>query len=293
MTTTQPIGAPDASHPSNAAIDYLVVVGGGRMGGAIAGGVIGQGLIGAESVIVVNPGTERCDELRASLGVRCVGSLTQARDLFLADAPAAPCILLAVKPQVLPSVLPEVDVAFPGVLAASVAVGIDTQTIEDVLASGSHVVKVMPNTPAMVGEGMAVVSGGSRATEADVAAVTSLFIALGAAVIVDESLQNVSSAISGSGPAYFALIVRGLEDAGVARGLDRATARELAVATMVGTGRLFTERGLEPNELMQQVASPGGTTLAALGVLEGGDLTGLLDRAVGAAIARAEELGSR
>lgn len=263
------------------------------MGGAIAGGVIGQHLVDPGSVVVVNPGIQRCEELRTALGVRCVETIAEAGALFVADAPVSPCVLLAVKPQVLPDVLPEVDTMFPGVLAASVAVGIDTLTIETALTNGGHVVKVMPNTPAMVGEGMAVVSGGARATESEVAGVTALFGALGAAVIVDESLQNVSSAISGSGPAYFALFVRGLEDAGVHRGLDRAAARELAVATMVGTGRLFLERGLEPNELMQQVASPGGTTLAALGVLEGGDVTGMIDRAVGAAVARAEELGSR
>ena len=274
-------------------IDALVVVGGGRMGAAIVGGVTSTRTIDPRRVVVVNPGEDRCAWLRAEFGVAAVETVGEAASYLAEIDGSSPCCLLAVKPQVLPSVIGEVDAAFPGVTVASVAVGISTDYLELNLPSGGAAVRVMPNTPAMVGRGVSLVSSGSRATEGDTAAVVDLFSTVGEVHVIDESLQNVGAALSGSGPAYFALVVRSLEDAAVARGLDRTIARRLATETAAGTAALLSTTGVAPTELMNQVSSPGGTTLAALAALQDADLSGAFDRAVGAAIRRAEELGGR
>lgn len=263
------------------------------MGGAIVAGVVMSKTIEPARVIVVNPGRERCEYLRESYGVTAVETVDEGAAVLARLEYRNPCCLIAVKPQVLPSVIGEIDGAFPGVTVASVAVGISCDYLEASLPSGGAAVRVMPNTPAMVNAGVSLISGGARATEGDLAAVKALFETVGDVVEVEESLQNVGSAISGSGPAYFALIIRSLEEAGVARGLDRRIARTLAVSTARGTAELMVQRSVDPTELMNQVSSPGGTTLAALAVLNEEDLAGAFDRAVDAAIRRAEELGGR
>lgn len=276
-----------------ATVDGLVIVGGGRIGSAIAAGVVSSGALTPEAIVVVNPGAGRCAELTAALGVVAVETIPEGGRALAATGCVNPCCILAVKPQVIPEVIDAVDEAFPGVTVASVAVGISTEYLERELGRGGAAVRVMPNTPAMVGAGVSLVSGGSRATQGDIDGVTRLFETVGSVVVIDESLQNVGAAISGSGPAYYALIVRSLEDAAVSRGLDRGVARAIASATARGTAELLERTEVSPTELMSQVSSPGGTTLAALAELEAGDVAGDFDRAVAAAIARAEELGGR
>jgi pyrroline-5-carboxylate reductase len=149
----------------------------------------------------------------------------------------------------------------------------------------------MPNTPAQVGEGMAVISAGLEASDAQVSLVATLFDAIGRTVIVEERYQNACTAISGSGPAYFALVVDALARAGVAQGLPRQVAQGLAVQTMLGTARLLSETGEHPEALIDGVTSPGGTTIAALGELESAAVRAAFADAVRAAVARAKELG--
>lgn len=263
------------------------------MGSAIIAGVTSTGTIARDRVIVVNPGEDRCATLRGDYGVIAVETVGDAVDALEGMDYQNPCCILAVKPQILPTVIGSIDNAFPGMTVASVAVGISCEYLESSLPSGGAAVRVMPNTPAMIGRGVSLVSGGHRATDGDTAGVVELFETVGEVHLIDESLQNVGSAISGSGPAYFALVIRSLEDAAVSRGLDRAVARRLATETAAGTAALMVARDLEPTELMNQVSSPGGTTLAALAELINADLPGAFERAVGSAIRRAEELGGR
>jgi pyrroline-5-carboxylate reductase len=198
-----------------------------------------------------------------------------------------------VKPQVIEGVLNDIAAQLGESLVVSIAAGISCARLESLLPAGTAVVRVMPNTPAMVGQGMAVVSGGSEATDAEVESVRTLFAAIGEALVVEERYQNAASAISGSGPAYFALVVDALARAGVAAGLTRQIAQALAVQTMLGTAEMLRQTGLHPEALIDGVTSPGGTTIAALGKLESAGLRAAFDDAVRAAVARAQELGER
>ena len=149
----------------------------------------------------------------------------------------------------------------------------------------------MPNTPALVGEGMSVVSGGTEATAEQVDLVRALFAALGEAIVLDERHQDAATAISGSGPAYFALVIDALARAGVRQGLPRDVAQALAVQAMRGTAELIESTGVHPCELMDGVSSPGGTTVAALDALEARAVRSAFAEAVAANVKRAKELG--
>lgn len=263
----------------------LAIIGGGRMGEAIAAGLITSGTIDPASMVVVEPAEARRTVFER-MGMRAVADGHD--DLVLADA-----VLLAVKPQVIDvAVAHYADDLAPDTLVISIAAGITTARLEALLTPGTPVVRVMPNTPAMVGEGMAVVSGGSVATDEHVERVRALFEAVGDALVLDEAQQDAATAISGSGPAYMALFVDALAEAGAAQGLDRATAERLAVRTLGGTAALLEASGMTPAELIAGVSSPGGTTVAALQVLEGGGLRQTVATAVEAAVRRAKELGS-
>jgi len=263
----------------------LAVIGGGRMGEAIIKGLIDAGAVGPEYVIVAEPVAARRDTLAAAHGVRCVAEASEA-------AARADIVLLAVKPQVIDAVVAEISDSVQGTLVVSIAAGISCARLETQLPSGTPVVRVMPNTPAMVGEGMSVVSGGSEATEEHVELVRELFSLIGKAVVLDESYQDAATAISGSGPAYVALFVDALSRAGVRQGLSREVAQTLAVQTVRGTAALLERTGTHPEELVDGVSSPGGTTIAAIEALEAGGFRASVNAAVSAAVKRAKELGS-
>ena len=209
-----------------------------------------------------------------------------------ADALPADVALIAVKPQVAETVISALSEKLADTLVVSIIAGFTCAHLESLLPVGTAVVRVMPNTPAMVGEGMAVVSGGNEATDEEVDLVRALFATVGRAVVVAENYQNAATAISGSGPAYFALVVDALARAGVRQGLPRDVAESLAVQTMLGTARLLEESGQHPAALIDGVASPGGTTIAAIERLEAGGLRAAFAEAVAANVKRAEELGS-
>lgn len=282
MTSTRNTANPHATLNPEATV---AIVGGGKMGEAILAGLLKSSAVDASQVVVVDPASVRGEHLTAKYEVDTVRSITE-----IGLSPGDVCIL-AVKPQVMFDVLPAVDAVTRGALVVSIAVGISTKQIESALVSGSPVVRVMPNTPAMVGEGMSLVSGGVRSSANQVELVRALFGELGRAVIIDEHLQNAGSAISGSGPAYFALIIDALSRAGVAQGLSRSVAQELATQTMLGTARLLFETGEHPQVVIDSVTSPGGTTIQALAELERGRIHSVFHDAVEAAVYRADELG--
>lgn len=264
----------------------MVVIGGGRMGEAIVRGLIDARVVTAADVVVVEPVEARRDTLTAGLGVGCVADAAEA--VLSADT-----VLLAVKPQVIDDIVRVIAPSVrPGAVVVSIAAGITTARLEALLPVDTPVVRVMPNTPAMVKQGMSLVSGGFAATDAHVESVRGLFASLGRAVVLDEGDQDAATAISGSGPAYVALFIDALVEAGVRQGLPRDIALESAVQTFRGTAELLERSGMTPGELIEAVSSPGGTTVAALGALDRRGFRESIDEAVAAAVARAKELGS-
>lgn len=262
----------------------LSIIGGGRMGEAIAGGLLRAGVVASDALTIAEPSEDRREVLASELDVRLVADA--------ADALPADVTILAVKPQVVDDVLTGIATAVADSLVVSIAVGISCARLESLLPPGTAVVRVMPNTPALAGEGMSVVSAGGEATAEQVELVCTLFSALGSVRVLDERYQDAAAAISGSGPAYFALVVDALARAGVRQGLSRDVAQELATQTMYGTAALLKHGGMHPEALVDGVTSPGGTTIAAVEALEARALRSAFAEAVAAAVKRAKELGS-
>jgi pyrroline-5-carboxylate reductase len=204
----------------------------------------------------------------------------------------AEIVLLCVKPQVIDVVLTKiVPVADKDKLLISIAAGVTIARIEKVLTGGPRVVRVMPNTPALVLAGAAGLAGGKNATNDDLALAQSIFNSVGRAFIVDEKLMDAVTGLSGSGPAYVFTIIEALAEAGVKAGLPRQLALELAAQTVYGAAKMVLETKEHPGKLRDMVTSPGGTTIEGLHALEEGKLRATLMNAVAAATARSRELG--
>lgn len=223
----------------------------------------------------------------AALGARAVESAAA-----LPAGLAPDLVFLAVKPQVMPKVLPDYA-GLKGATFVSIAAGTTVATLRAGLGEGAAVIRCMPNTPAAIGAGMMVCYPTPEVAEAAKALTAELLAASGAVDWIDaESLMDAVTAVSGSGPAYVFNMIEGLAAAGAAAGLPAEMAGRLAMQTVMGAGRLAAESGVAPGTLREQVTSPGGTTAAALGVLMAEDgLAPLMVRAVAAAKARSEELG--
>lgn len=196
---------------------------------------------------------------------------------------------LAVKPQVLDDVLPEL--ASSNRLIVSIAAGVTLATLEDAMPH-ARVVRVMPNTPCLVGEMAAGYATGSKVSAEDRAVVDGLLQSAGVALELDEPLLDAVTGLSGSGPAFVARLIEAFAAAGADEGLPPETAHRLALATFRGTALLLEEKGLSPDELVQMVSSPNGTTVAGRAELEQSDYVQVIRRTVGAAAARSRELGS-
>jgi len=263
----------------------LAVIGGGRMGEAIIKGLLDASALSASAVVVAEPSEPRRSALSSAYGVQCVADGAQALE-------GAAIVLLAVKPQVIDAVVTSLSAHVGTAMVVSIAAGISCARLESLLPAGTAVIRVMPNTPAMVGQGMSVISGGSEATEAQVAQVASLFEAVGEIVVLDERYQDAATSISGSGPAYVALFIDAMARAGVRQGLTREVAEKLAIQTVRGTADLLDGTGMHPEQLVDGVASPGGTTIAAVEVLEAKGFRAAIAGAVDAAVKRAKELGA-
>ncbi|HET6152236.1 MAG TPA: pyrroline-5-carboxylate reductase [Marmoricola sp.] len=237
----------------------VAIIGAGVMGETLLSGLI-RGGHQVKDLLVGEKRAERAAELREKYGVEVVGNI---------EAAAAQTVLLIVKPQDMTDVLIEIAPHLrPGQLLVSLAAGITTAAIEKHVPAGVAVVRVMPNTPALVDEGMAAISPGSHCTEEDLVLTEGLLAATGRVVRVPEKQQDAVTAISGSGPAYLFFVVEAMIEAGVHLGLPRTTATELVVQTMVGSAKMLRETGEHPTVLREQVTSPGGTTAAAIRQLE-------------------------
>ncbi|MFN0012462.1 MAG: pyrroline-5-carboxylate reductase [Phycisphaerales bacterium] len=266
-----------------------LVIGGGNMGAAVVRGAIAAGTWSAGAVVVVEPDAAKRSEF-AGLGVRAAGSAAEAA----AQVGAFHAVLLAVKPQMFAPVAADLRAAWHAApahppLVASIMAGITTALISR--ATGMpRVVRAMPNLPATVGAGMAALAPGAGATEADVAVVERVFASVGRTIRVDESLIDAFTAVAGSGPAYVLSLCEAMAEAGVRLGLSSEDAALAARQTVIGAGRLLEASALTPAELRASVTSKGGTTAAALEVLNEAGANEVLARAIGAAARRAAEL---
>jgi pyrroline-5-carboxylate reductase len=261
----------------------LAIIGGGKIGEALLSGLVRRS--GADGVVVCERSPERAAELSDRYGVPAVdlaGATERARVL-----------LLAVKPQdigaLLGSLAGSVDPARH--LVVSVAAGIPTARIEAALPDGTPVVRVMPNTPALVDEGMSVLSPGSHAGDADLDEAEALLSAVGRVRRVPEGQQDAVTALSGSGPAYFFYLVEAMIDAGILLGLPRSLAADLIVQTALGAAVMLRDSGEHPVQLREAVTSPGGTTIAAIRELERHGVRAAMIAAIEAAHNRSVELG--
>ena len=263
------------------------VFGGGNMGEALVKGLLSSGRAASEDVAVSEPLDERRSYLEETYKVKVLKENT-------ALAPGAAVLILAVKPQVVVHVLEEIrTLVEPEQLVVSIAAGVTTGAIESTLRAGVPVVRAMPNTPALVLAGATAVAGGRHASAAHLEAARALFESVGRVVEVEEKDMDAVTGLSGSGPAYFFVMLEALADAGVLLGLPRDKALMLASQTALGAARLVLESGLHPGRLKDMVTSPGGTTIAGLKVLEQGGIRGLLMAAVEAATQRSLELGRK
>ena len=276
----------------------IAIIGGGSMGEALLSGILRAGR-DAKDVVVSERVPDRADYLSRTYAVRAV-SIEEAVE-------NSAFVILAVKPGDVESVVTQIASAATQAerssveqVFVSVAAGVRTAFFESRLPAGTPVIRVMPNAPALVGAGISALAGGRFATAEQVAAAAELFTGVGQALVVPESQIDAVTAVSGSGPAYFFLFVEALVDAGVAAGLSRAAATDLAVQTMAGSAAMLLDRreaatagrpDTTAAELRAMVTSPGGTTAAGLRELERGGLRTAVANAVDAAKTRSEQLG--
>jgi pyrroline-5-carboxylate reductase len=241
-------------------VSTLAIIGAGVMGETLLSGLIRAGRK-VDELLVGERRPERAAELEERYGVTVLGNAEAAEK--------ADTVALVVKPQDMEDLLKEIaPVVRPGKLVVSLAAGITTAFLESHLPAGVAVVRVMPNTPALVDEGMAAISRGSHCDEEHLVEAEELMDSIGKVIRVPEKQQDAITAISGSGPAYIFFVVESMIEAGVHLGLPRATAAELVVQTVVGSAKLLRETGEHPTVLREQVTSPAGTTAAAIRQLE-------------------------
>jgi pyrroline-5-carboxylate reductase len=258
----------------------LVIIGGGNMGTALASGLLAASTIDAASLAIVEPSEPRRAQL-ASLVPGVHVSVT---------VPACTAAVLAVKPPYVPAVAAEA-VANGAKRLLSVAAGVSTSTIVEAAGSGVAVLRTMPNTPALVGEGVSALAGAGGVTDADLAWAEGILAGVGLVVRVDEQQLDAVTGLTGSGPAYVFLIAEALMDAGVGAGLPRAMSEQMVTQLRVGSAKLLAERG-DPAGLRAMVTSPAGTTAAGVSALEERAVRAALIAAVRAATDRSRELGA-
>jgi len=260
-------------------------IGAGRMATALARGWLRAGLTSAEKIVASDPVSEAREQFASQTGAEAVESSAKV----MADSEI---VILSVKPQHMPDVLADIkDKVTREHLIVSIAAGVTLKTLSDSLGEESRLIRVMPNTPCLVGASAAAYSVGGTATQDDSALVQRMLSMVGIAVPVGEHLLDAVTGLSGSGPAFVYQIIEALSDGGVRVGLPRDIALKLAAQTVLGAATMVLETGEHPAVLKDAVASPGGTTIAGLHALERGGLRGCLIDAVEAATIRSRELG--
>ena len=265
-------------------------IGGGNMATALIGGLLRSGLVSAKNVTVSDPSESRRSFL-SSLNVKVTADNREAAQL--------PVVWLAVKPQVADTVMDELapesaeDVGgwFKNPLVISIMAGISTRRLAQRLPAGSHIIRVMPNTPLLVGAGASVIARGPGASAEDAEWVLGWLRSSGKAEEIPEELMDAVTALSGSGPAYLFAVAEWMIEAGKAVGLSYEQADRLTRTTLFGASKMLAESKFDPQGLRDQVTSPGGTTEAALKVLSQKKVNEIFREAIEAAAKRSKELG--
>jgi pyrroline-5-carboxylate reductase len=262
-------------------------LGGGRMAEALIKGIVGAGLAQAAQVLAVDPVTERRELLAREYGIEVAADG--------GGLPECQIVILAVKPQIMGRVLAENLQNFQaGQLVVSIAAGISLAYLEACLGTrGCRLIRVMPNTPALVQEGASALCAGPRVAGDDLETARAIFEAVGACVVLSEAEIDAVTGLSGSGPAYVFSFIEALIDGGVKVGLARPVAEKLALQTVLGSVKLAQATGEHPAQLRAMVTSPGGTTIAGLHELERAGFAGIVMDAVESATRRSKELGEQ
>ncbi len=262
----------------------LAVLGAGKAGEALIAGVLSSGWREPDELVATARHQERLDDLADRYSIRTTLSNIEA-------VQGASVVVIAVKPQDIDGLLAEIG----GTIGAdqtvvSIAAAIPTARIEGHLSAHVPVVRAMPNTPMTVHEGMAGLAPGSHAEEEHLAQAEEVLRSVGRSVRVDEDYMDAITAVSGSGPAYFALLAESMIEAGILLGLSREVSTDLVVQTMLGTAKLLRDEKMHPVELREAVTSPGGTTIAAIRELEQAGVRAAFLNAIQAAMQRSKEL---
>ena len=256
------------------------------MGEALVAGLVASGWRRPEEIVVSDRRAERLSDLGARYSV----VTTQANLEAVADVEL---VVIAVKPQDIQGLLAEIGAHIrPAQVVLSVVAGVPTRFIEERLSGSVPVVRAMPNTPALVHEGMAGIARGRHARDSHVALATEVLSQVGRVVTVSENELDAVTAVSGSGPAYLALVSEAMIEAGILLGLSREVSTELVVQTMFGSAKLLRDEGMHPVALREMVTSPGGTTIRAIQVLEESGVRAAFLDAIQAAMERAQELAA-
>jgi pyrroline-5-carboxylate reductase len=266
---------------------HIGFIGGGNMGEALMKGLLSATSLEAGQLSVYDVSKPRMKYLESTYKIQLKPN---AGDL------AASCdvILLAVKPQIMSAVLADIhDHLAHTPLVISIAAGVSLSFLSTGLPPGIPIIRVMPNTPALVLQGASTLARGAAVEDRHMDIGLALFQAVGKAIEVQESLMDAVTGLSGSGPAYILLVIEGLIDAGVLMGLPRQTSRDLVLQTIMGTVRMVQETGSHPAVLKDLITSPGGTTIRGLQVLEYRGVRGAIMEAVEAATLRSQELGKK
>ena len=263
----------------------LGFLGAGNMGEALLKGVLQAGLLPADVITASDANADRLAHITRTYGIKGVGD---NRELVA----ASDVIVLAIKPQIMAGVLQEVAAVLDErKLVISVAAGVAVAGLRAHLPRAKRLIRVMPNAPALVLAGATAVARSEGLEPGDLETAQALFGAVGRVVVLDEDALDAVTGLSGSGPAFVAIVIESLADGGVKMGLDRATALILAAQTVLGSARLVLETGVHPGQLKDMVASPGGTTIAGIAALEDGGVRRTFINAVEQATLRSRELG--
>ena len=260
-------------------------IGCGNMGEALVKGLVEAHVVSADLITAFDPRNEQLAELDRRYGVR--PGKSNADVVRETDV-----VVLAVKPQIMAAVLAEIaSVVSRRQLVISIAAGVSTATIRAGVGKDLRLIRVMPNTPALVLEGATAIAKAKELEAGDLETAQEIFGAVGKVVVLDEDLMDAVTGLSGSGPAYVAVVIESLADGGVKMGLDRATAMTLAMQTVLGAAKLLLETNVHPGALKDMVSSPGGTSIAGIAALEEGGIRTTFIKAVERATLRSRELG--
>lgn len=265
----------------------IAFIGAGKMATAIIKGLLGSSLFDKNHIIASEPNKDYAHKIEQELGIKMVHNNREA-------AAQADIILLAVKPFVVKDVLTEIeDRIDDSKLIITIAAGISTNRVEEILEKTARVVKVMPNTPALLGEGMSAVCKGLHASDDDFECVKEIFSKVGKVISAKEDDIDAITGVSGSGPAFYYYIINQIAKAGEKLGLDYKTALTLSAQTALGAARMVLETGVEPQQLIANVTTPGGTTAEGNKVLQESNIAEILFETVDKTAQKSELMGKQ